>query len=229
VVELALQYKCQSIASTYVEPTIFTEYMIDIGVFARKKSVLKVMHSNGYINRAPLQELGKYLNAACIDLKGFTESYYRNLTEGTLQPVLETLKGLKNSGIHTEIVNLVIPGKNDDMEQVAAMCRWIKNELGPDVPLHFSRFYPLYKLKSLPPTPVSTLERARDQALKEGLHFVYIGNVPGHPGEHTECPRCKIRIIQRWGYKVQVLHLKNGRCDQCGQPIPGIWQLPEKI
>lgn len=225
VVELALQYKCQSIASTYVEPTIFTEYMIDIGIFAQKHSILKVMHSNGYINRAPLQELGKYLNAACIDLKGFTESYYRNLTEGSLQPVLETLKGLKNLGIHTEIVNLVIPGKNDDMEQVAAMCRWIKSELGPDVPLHFSRFYPLYKLKSLPPTPVSTLERARERGLKEGLHFVYIGNVPGHPGEHTECPRCKTRIIQRWGYKVQVLHLKDGRCDQCGQPIPGIWQL----
>jgi pyruvate formate lyase activating enzyme len=225
VVELALQYKCQSIASTYVEPTIFTEYMIDTGIFAQKHSILKVMHSNGFINRAPLQELGKYLNAACIDLKGFTESYYRNLTEGSLQPVLETLKGLKNLGIHTEIVNLVIPGKNDDMEQVAAMCRWIKSELGPDVPLHFSRFYPLYKLKSLPPTPVSTLERARERGLKEGLHFVYIGNVPGHPGEHTECPRCKTRIIQRWGYKVQVLHLKDGRCDQCGQPIPGIWQL----
>ena len=225
VVELALQYNCQSIASTYVEPTIFIEYMIDIGMLAKRKSILKVMHSNGYINRIPLENLGKYLDAACIDLKGFTESYYRNLTEGSLQPVLETLKGLKNLGIHTEIVNLLIPGKNDDMKEVAAMCRWIKRELGPDVPLHFSRFYPLYKLKSLPPTPVSTLESARDQAIKEGLHFVYIGNVPGHPGEHTVCPRCKARIVQRRGYKVQLLHLKEGRCDQCGQPIPGIWQL----
>jgi pyruvate formate lyase activating enzyme len=203
--------------------------MIDIGMLAQKQGVLKVMHSNGYINWPPLQELGKYLNAACIDLKGFSESYYRNLTEGSLEPVLETLKRLKNLGIHTEIVNLVIPGKNDDMEEVAAMCRWIKKELGPDVPLHFSRFYPLYKLKSLPPTPVSTLERARDTALKEGLYFVYIGNVPGHPSEHTDCPRCKTRIIQRWGYKVEVLHLKKDRCDQCGQPIPGIWQLPQKI
>jgi pyruvate formate lyase activating enzyme len=114
------------------------------------------------------------------------------------------------------------------MGEVAAMCRWIKKELGPDVPLHFSRFYPLYKLKSLPPTPVSTLERARDTALKEGLNFVYIGNVPGHPGEHTDCPHCKTRIIQRSGYKAQVLHLKKDRCDQCGQPIPGIWQLPQK-
>ena len=198
--------------------------MIDIGVIARKKGLLKVMHSNGYINALPLHELGKYLDAACIDLKGFTETYYRELTEGSLEPVLETLKRLKGKGIHTEIVNLVVPGKNDDMEEIAAMCRWIKNELGPDVPLHFSRFYPLYKLKSLPPTPVATLEMARKTALQEGLHFVYIGNVPGHPGEHTNCPRCATCLIQRRGYTVQVLHLKGGRCDHCGQPIAGIWE-----
>ena len=224
----ASRYGCQSIASTYVEPTVFAEYMIDIGKLARKQGVLKVMHSNGYINRAPLQELSKYLDAACIDLKGFRESYYRELTEGTLEPVLETLKQLKRDGIFTEIVNLMVPGKNDDMDQVAAMCKWIKNELGPDVPLHFSRFYPLYKLKSLPPTPVSTLERARERALQEGLHFVYIGNVPGHPGEHTDCPKCGTRLIQRRGYKVDVLHLKEGRCDNCGQPVPGIWDVPTR-
>jgi pyruvate formate lyase activating enzyme len=227
-VEHASRYGCQSIASTYVEPTVFTEYMIDIGKLARKQGVLKVMHSNGYINSVPLQELGKYLDAACIDLKGFRESYYRELTEGTLKPVLETLKQLKRDGIHTEIVNLMVPGKNDDMDQVAAMCKWIKNELGPDVPLHFSRFYPLYKLKSLPPTPVSTLERARNRALQEGLHFVYIGNVPGHPGEHTDCPKCSTRLIQRRGYRVNVLHLKEGRCDHCGQPVPGIWDVPRQ-
>ncbi len=227
VVQYASRYQCRSIASTYVEPTVFTEYMIDIAVLARKQGVLKVMHSNGYINAAPLQELGKYLSAACIDLKGFTETYYRELTEGSLAAVLETLMRLKGMGIHTEIVNLVVPGKNDDMEQIAAMCRWIKNELGSDVPLHFSRFYPLYKLKSLPPTPVATLEKARETALQEGLHFVYIGNVPGHPGEHTNCSRCATRLIQRRGYRVQVLHLKAGRCDHCGQPIPGIWELPE--
>ncbi|MBT8406397.1 MAG: AmmeMemoRadiSam system radical SAM enzyme, partial [Deltaproteobacteria bacterium] len=228
VVQHASRYDCQSIASTYVEPTVFTEYMIDIGKLARKQSVLKVMHSNGYINSAPLQELGKYLDAACIDLKGFKESYYRELTGGTLEPVLETLKQLKRDGIHTEIVNLMVPGKNDDMDQVAAMCKWIKNELGPDVPLHFSRFYPLYKLKSLPPTPVSTLERARNRALQEGLHFVYIGNVPGHPGEHTTCPKCGTRLIRRRGYRVNVLHLKEGRCDHCGQPVPGIWDVPTR-
>ena len=227
-VKHASRYGCQSIASTYVEPTVFTEYMIDIGKLARKQNMLKVMHSNGYINSVPLQELSKYLDAACIDLKGFRESYYRELTEGTLEPVLETLKQLKRDGVYTEIVNLMVPGKNDDMDQVAAMCKWIKNELGPDVPLHFSRFYPLYKLKSLPPTPVSTLERARDRALQEGLQFVYIGNVPGHPGEHTDCPKCSTRLIQRRGYRVNILHLKEGRCDQCGQPVPGIWDVPTR-
>ena len=227
VVQLAEHYQCKSIASTYVEPTIFAEYMIDIGIVARNRGMLKVMHSNGYINSNPLRVLSEHLDAACIDLKAFTEAYYRDLTEGSLGPVLATLKQLKESGVHTEIVNLIIPGKNDETEQITAMCRWIKNELGPNVPLHFSRFYPLYKLKSLPPTPVSTLERARNIALKEGLHFVYIGNVPGHPGEHTDCPRCKARLIQRWGYKVTILHLKQGSCDQCGQPIPGIWKLAQ--
>jgi len=227
VVQYASRYQCESIASTYVEPTVFTEYMIDIGVLARKQGLLKVMHSNGYINAWPLQELGKYLDAACIDLKGFSENYYREITEGSLAPVLETLKQLKRMGIHTEIVNLVVPGKNDDMKQIAAMCRWIKNELGPDVPLHFSRFYPLYKLKSLPPTPVTTLENARKTALQEGLQFVYLGNVPGHPSEHTHCPRCATRLIQRRGYRVQVLHLKEGRCDHCGQTIVGIWEPPK--
>ncbi|MFP3870752.1 MAG: AmmeMemoRadiSam system radical SAM enzyme, partial [Syntrophobacteria bacterium] len=228
VVQYARKHRCRSIASTYVEPTIFIEYMIDIGRLARKQGLLKVVHSNGFINSAPLKDLGEHLDAACIDLKGFTEKYYRELTEGSLEPVLETIKLLRELGIHTELVNLVVPSKNDDMAQVRAMCRWIKEEVGPDVPLHFSRFYPIYKLKSLPPTPVSTLEQARNTALREGLHFVYIGNVPGHPGEHTYCPQCGTRLIQRTGYTVKVVRLQDGRCGNCGVPIPGIWNPPHR-
>jgi pyruvate formate lyase activating enzyme len=212
-----------------VEPTIFIEYMLDIGRLARKHGLLKVMHSNGFINPGPLDELCNCLGAACIDLKGFSEEFYRDLTGGALAPVLETLKGLKRRGIHTEIVNLVIPGKNDDMEQVRAMCRWIRNELGPEVPLHFTRFWPLYNLKSLPPTPVATLEQARKTAFEEGLSFVYVGNVPGHPGEHTTCPKCGAMLIQRLGYRVEVQNLKDGRCRQCGRAIPGIWKPRERI
>lgn len=224
VVEYALRYNCQSIASTYVEPTIFIEYMLDIGRLARKQGLLKVIHSNGYIREAPLKDLCENLDAACIDLKGFTEEYYREICGGTLEPVLETLKRLKQWNVHTEIVNLMIPGKNDDTDQVRAMCRWIKQELGPDVPLHFTRFYPLYKLKSLPPTPVAALEQARNIAMEEGLHFVYVGNVSGHPGENTYCPKCGKEVIRRRGYQIESIHLKDGHCEHCGQSIPGIWK-----
>lgn len=227
VVEQASRYRCKSIASTYVEPTIFIEYMIDIGKLARERKMLNVMHSNGYINEGPLDDLCKVLDAACIDLKGFTEDYYRDVTEGSLAPVLDTLKGLRRRGVHTEIVNLVVTGKNDDMQQIRAMCRWIVKEMGPDVPLHFSRFYPLYKLKSLEPTPVATLEQAWKAATEEGLQFVYIGNVPGHESENTVCPKCKKAVIERSGYMIKGLHLKDGSCEACGRPIPGIWKTRE--
>jgi len=223
-VSLAMQYECASIASTYVEPTIFMEYMVDIGKLTRPHPLLKVIHSNGFMNEAPLDDLCKVLDAACIDLKGFTDDYYRSVTEGRLKPVLDTLKGLKARGVHTELVNLVVPGKNDDMEQIRLMCQWIQKELGSDVPLHFSRFYPLYKLKSLPPTPLPTLEKAREVAMKEGLDFVYIGNIPDHPAGNTYCPKCKKMIIKRIGYDTTIVGLREGRCEYCGESIPGIWK-----
>ncbi|MGD2187257.1 MAG: AmmeMemoRadiSam system radical SAM enzyme, partial [Desulfobacterales bacterium] len=169
VISSALQYKSQVIASTYVEPVIFIEYMLAVGRLAKSQPLLKVMHSNGFINAEPLEDLCGVLDAACIDLKGFTEDFYQTMTGGSLAPVLNTLKALKDRRVYTEIVNLMVPGKNDDLEQVRAMCRWIYKELGPDVPLHFSRFYPRYKLKSIPPTPISTLEKARGVAMDEGL------------------------------------------------------------
>jgi pyruvate formate lyase activating enzyme len=226
IVKNAKHYDCQSIASTYVEPTIFIEYMLDIGRIAERQGLLKVMHSNGFVNGPPLKDLCQYLDAACIDLKGFSDDYYRNLTEGNLQPVLDTLQRLKEWDVHTEIVTLIVPGKNDDMREIKAMSRWIKNELGADTPLHFSRFYPLYKLKSLAPTPLATLEEARRNAMEEGLNFVYIGNVPGHEAEHTACPECKTCLIERTGYQIKLLGLQDGRCRKCDRSIPGIWQPP---
>ncbi|CAB1071953.1 COG1180: Radical SAM, Pyruvate-formate lyase-activating enzyme like [Olavius algarvensis Delta 1 endosymbiont] len=226
VISSALQYKSQVIASTYVEPVIFIEYMLEIGRLAKSQPLLKVMHSNGFINEKPLEDLCDVLDAACIDLKGFTGDYYQSMTEGSLDPVLNTLKVLKSRGLHTEIVNLMVPGKNDDLTQVRAMCQWIYQELGPDIPLHFVRFYPLYKLKSIPPTPVSTLEKAREAANDEGLHYVYIGNVPEHPGGHTYCPHCRKMLIRRIGYRVKVLGLNDGKCQNCGRAISGIWRSP---
>jgi len=224
VVELAQRNRCLSIASTYVEPTIFFEYMYDISVAAKEKGILSVYHSNGYINPRPLADLSTYLGAACIDLKGFTDGFYQEMTEGTLQPVLRTIKTLRQQGVHVELVNLMIPTKNDDLQVVKEMCQWIKEEVGPEVPLHFTRFYPLYKLRNLPPTPVKTLEGARETALAVGLEYVYIGNVPGHAGENTYCPHCKKILIARRGYYILANHVIKGRCKYCGKEIPGIWQ-----
>ncbi len=225
VVRAAERYRCHTIASTYVEPTIFMEYMLEIGRLTKPSALLKVMHSNGYISSKPLSDLCNYLDAACIDLKGFSEAYYRDMTGGGLDTVLSTLKHLSSKKIHLEIVTLIIPGKNDDMKEIEAMCRWIRSELGPDTPLHFSRFYPRYKLKSIPPTPVSTLENARKTALHSGLFFVYIGNVAEHPGEHTYCPGCQKILIERVGYRVTVRQLREGRCSACGREIAGIWTV----
>ena len=223
LVQKAKEAKAQSIAYTYVEPTIFYEYMLDTAQLAKKAGLLNVYHSNGFINPAPLRNLCKVLDAADIDLKGFTDGFYQELCSGELAPVLNTLKILKQEKVHIEITNLMIPTKNDEMSVVKEMCLWIKKELGPDTPIHFSRFYPLYRLKNLPPTPVSTLEKARAAALSAGLEYVYIGNVPGHESESTFCPKCKKLLIQRTGYMVGEIHLKGGKCGYCGKPIPGIW------
>ncbi|NVL93633.1 MAG: radical SAM protein, partial [Desulfobacterales bacterium] len=199
------------------------EYMLDTGFCGKKEGLLNIIHSNGFINREPLRNLCKVLDAAHIDLKGFTETFYRELSNGELAPVLETLKTLKQEKIHVEITNLMIPTKNDEMSVVREMCLWVKRELGADTPVHFSRFYPLHKLKRLPTTPVSTLEEARAVALSCGLEYVYIAKVPGHEGWNTFCPRCKKMIIQRTGYMIGEMHLKKGKCGYCGKPIPGIW------
>ena len=163
------------------------------------------------------------LDAAQIDLKGFTDAFYHELCSGKLAPVLETLKTMKQEKVHLEITNLMIPTKNDQMPEVREMCLWVKKELGAGTPVHFTRFYPLHKLQHLPATPVSTLEKAREVAVSCGLEYVYIGNVPGHKDWNTYCPKCKKMIIQRSGYMIGEMHLKEGDCEYCGNPIPGIW------
>jgi len=223
IVDMARETGARSIACTYVEPVIFFEYMVDIFRESRKAGLLNVCHSNAFVNPEPLEELCRLLDAANCDLKGFTEDYYREMCGGRLAPVLETLKTLKGRGVHLELTNLMVPAGNDDPEVVRKMCLWIKEELGADTPVHFSRFYPLYKLRSLTPTPVATLEKARAAAMDAGLRYVYIGNVPGHEGENTFCPRCGKLVIQRRGYMVGEKNLDGGKCGRCGNPIPGIW------
>ncbi len=228
VVAAARENRCPSIAYTYVEPIIFYEYMRDVSRLAKSAGLLNTCHSAGYINARPLEELAQLLDAACIDLKAFDAKFYRDLVDGELEPVLNTLKTLRRHKVHVEIVNLVIPQFNDQPEMITRMCAWIRDELGPLTPLHFSRFYPLYKMLNHYPTPVSALERARELALKAGLKYVYLGNIPGNPAESTFCHGCGKRIIERTGYQIGEMHLKDGACGYCGAKIPGIWQAPKK-
>jgi len=223
VVRKAKQMGARSIAYTYAEPTIFYEYMSDIARHARENGLLNVMHSNGFINPGPLRDLCKVMDAAHIDLKGFTPACYRELSEGDRRPVLEALKVLRQEGVHLEVSTLLIPTKNDEMSVVKDMALWVKRELGADTPVHFSRFYPLFKLKRLPPTPVSTLEKARETAISSGLKYVYIGRVPGHKAWNTFCPHCHTLLIQRTGYMLEGVRLTEGKCINCRNPIPGIW------
>jgi pyruvate formate lyase activating enzyme len=224
VVASARRRSCPAIAYTYVEPVIFYEYMLATSRLARQAGILNTMHSNGYIQAAPLAKLAEVLDAACIDLKSFEPAFYEELTDGRLQPVLETLKALRGAGVHLELVNLVIPQKNDAPELLARMCAWIRDELGPLTPVHFSRFYPLHQMAGHFPTPVSTLERAREIATKAGLKYVYLGNFPGHPAESTACHGCGKTVIVRRGHRVVEMSLKAGNCLSCGTKVPGIWQ-----
>lgn len=213
----------KTIAYTYTEPTVFYEYMLDVTREAKAEGIKNIMHSAGFINEEPLRNLCKYIDAANIDLKGFTNDYYENVCSGKLDEVLRTLKIIKEEKVHLELTNLVVPGLNDDLGQISAMCVWIKDNLGADVPLHFSRFWPMYKLANLTPTPVATLEKAQKAALEAGLKYVYIGNIPGHKGETTFCPKCRQPLIVRIGYTITENNLAAGSCKFCEEKIEGVW------
>lgn len=223
MVNLALKYTTPTIAYTYTEPTVFFEYMLETAKIAKKKGVLNIYHSNGFINQKPLLELIPYLDGANIDLKAFSNEFYQNITGGTLYPVLETLKTLKKQGVWLEITNLVIPTKNDSESMIKELCQWVKENLGNDVPIHLSRFYPQYKLQNLPPTPIETLNNASEIARNIGLHYVYIGNVPGVPEENTYCPNCNKIVIERKGYNITAINLKKSKCKFCKTEIAGRW------
>ena len=224
VVAAAIEANCNSIAYTYSEPTVFYEYVLDTARLAREKGLKNVLVSAGYINTKPLAQLAPYFDVIKIDLKGFNEKFYRDVVGGDIKYVLATLKELHELGVFTEVVNLVVPTLNDDMQEIARMCKWIYDNLGPDTPLFFTRFVPQYRLANLPATPVETLEEARKIAIATGLRYVYIGNMPGHPAENTYCPECGRVLVQRYGYAIMENNIKNGRCIFCSRKIPGVWE-----
>jgi len=223
LVAIARQNQCPVIASTYSEPVIFIEYVLDVAEAARPAGLRNVVVSGGYIQTEPLKQLTARADAIKIDLKAYSEKFYRDVVHGELKPVLDALVTLRQAGTWSEIVYLVIPTLNNGDAEFRGLARWVKSELGPDVPLHFSRFHPEYLLKNLPPTPVETLERAKAIADAEGLHYVYIGNVPGHPAESTYCPHCRRKVVERAGFMVGEINLRRGKCQFCQTPIPGVW------
>jgi len=220
---LARQYQCPTIAYTYSEPVIFYEYVADSADAGHAQGVRSVVISGGYIQQEPLKKWCHSVDAIKIDLKSFSEKFYKEVVNGELKPVLETLVTIRKQGTWTEIVYLVIPTLNDGDAEFKAAAQWVKANLGADVPVHFDRFHPEYLLTNLPDTPVASLERAKAIADAEGLHYVYVGNVPGHPAENTYCPKCRRIVVERQGYTIGQIHLKKGKCGFCGETIPGIW------
>ena len=223
VVKKAIENNCKSIAYTYTDPIAFYEYTLDTAKIARKNGIKNVFISAGFINQEPLLELVPYLDAANIDLKSFDNNLYKKLNKAELQPVLDTLKTLHQNNVWLEITNLIVSTWTDDMNMIENMCKWLYENNLHNYPLHFNRFSPLYKLSSLQATKISTLEKARDIAMKSGIKYALIGNVWGHEAENTFCPNCKKVVINRTGFSSNKIFLKDGSCKFCGEPIAGVW------
>jgi pyruvate formate lyase activating enzyme len=223
VVGESVKSNCRSIAYTYSEPVTFYEYTFDTAVLARKSGVKNIVKSNGYINQEPLKKLCTVVDAANIDLKSFNDSTYLRLTGGKLQPVLDSLKTYRDSGVWLEITNLIVPTWTDNLDEIAKMCKWLSDNGFKDNPIHFSRFYPIHKLEQLPPTPVEILDKAASIAESEGLRYVYTGNVPGNEKSDTKCPSCGNTVIGRQGFRVTINNLNDGKCNKCGKEVKGVW------
>lgn len=224
LVKAAKQSGARLTAATYGEPVVFWEYVRDVATAARAAGLKPTVVSNGFIEEEPLREVLPTLAAMKVDLKSFSDAFYREQVRGRLQPVLDTLQVIRELGVWLEIVVLLVPTLNDSAAEIRGLTRWVRTTLGPDVPLHFTRFHPTYRLTDLPPTPVATLERAWNIGRESGLNYVYLGNVPGHPGENTVCPDCGEILIRRVGFRVIANALEGGACPACSRLIPGVWR-----
>jgi len=213
---------CESISYTYVEPTIFYEFAYDCAVLAHKRGIKNIFVSNGYMSTPVTRKLAPVLDGINIDIKAFTEKFYRQVCKARLAPVLENVRLMHELGVWVEVTTLVIPGWNDSSEELRDIAKFIK-EVDPAIPWHVSAFFPTFKMLDRPPTPASSIRQARDIGLQEGLRFVYVGNVSGQEGESTYCPSCGEEIINRRGYLVGEMNLANGRCKTCNERIEGVW------
>ena len=218
-VNLAHENDCQSISWTYNEPTMWFEYTYDSAKLAQKNDLKTVYVTNGYMSPESLDLISPYLDAANVDLKGMSKKFYQELCQARLEPVLENIQAMHDTGIHLEITNLVIPGYNDSDDDLQALVKFVA-DVGVEIPIHFTRFYPHYHMNQTNPTPIETLEKARKMAKEAGLKYVYLGNVPGSNGENTVCPECQEMLIKRNGFQILANNLKkNTKCPECGSKI----------
>jgi len=222
IVDMAKEYRCKSISYTYTEPTVFFEYAYDTAKLAKEKGLFNNFVTNGYIEEEPLRQISPLLDGANIDLKSFSEDFYRKICGAELKYVLETIRTYKKLGIWIEITTLIIPGLNDSPQELKKIARFIKEDLGRETPWHVTAFYPTYKLTDRPRTQAKTLKEARNIGIDEGLIYVYEGNIPGGEGENTFCYECGRLIIGRYGFSVTEYHIVNGKCNYCGAKIHGV-------
>lgn len=223
-VEFAEQHDAKVMAYTYTEPVTFAEYVIDTAKIAHEKGLRNAFISSGYINRQPLSDLAEVIDAANIDLKSFDNKVYKKLNAGRLNTILNTIETLSEKGVWLELTYLIVPDWSSDDDMIRDMCRWMVDKGMQDVPLHFSRFFPVYKLTDTPPTPRQKMMRAWDIAKEEGLNYVFLGNISGTKREHTYCPKCGTLVIKRGGFSVEEFHIDEGRCPHCNKPLAGVWQ-----
>ncbi len=224
VVADARRTGCATIAYTYTEPTIYFEFAADTAALARRQGLRNVFVTNGYMTPEALERVSPDLDAANVDLKAFSDRFYKEMCAARLAPVLETLRLMKRRGVFVEVTTLIIPGANDDPAELKDLADFLSGDLGPDTPWHISRFHPAYRLTDRPPTPVQTLRKAREIGMAAGLRYVYTGNVPGEEAESTFCRGCGKKLVDRWGFTVKDNRIREGKCPDCGVVIEGIWE-----
>jgi pyruvate formate lyase activating enzyme len=222
IAQAARRAGCASIAYTYTEPTIYAEYALDTAREARELGLRNVFVSNGYMTEELLGLMAGLIDGINVDLKAGRGEFYRRVSGAAFEPVLENLTRIQRLGIWLEVTTLIIPNLNDSDEELGWVAHYLFQNLGPDVPWHISRFYPQYRMVSTPPTPASTLERALRIGREAGLHYVYVGNLPGHDSESTRCPSCGTTVIRRHGYHTEIVALRHGACARCGTTIAGV-------
>jgi pyruvate formate lyase activating enzyme len=219
----AQEGKLETIALTYTEPVVFSEYALAIAAHTHRRNIKLVVASGAYMNPGPMKELAQNVDGMCLALKGFTETFYRDVIGAKLKPVLDALVAARDTDTWLEVTTLIVPTLNDDMKALRRMAIWIKKNLGAETPLHFARFFPDHKLKNLPWTPPETITRAREVALDVGLKYVYVTNLAPHEGSSTSCPHCKQMLIRRVGFKLTEQKLRDGKCCRCKRKLPGVW------